>query len=166
MSNELLNLVVAITSIITTIILIVTLGITAWQTTQAAKQTRLSTIINYHQYIKDIDLALLQNPKLTASLLQESEEDNLASLILGLLSVSYTLHREHLTDESSWKSDEAVINDVLRRELMRRHWEQVKHTYKAEFVQFIDKKLQELESEKHVFSKLSQSGDGSKTGPD
>jgi hypothetical protein len=38
---------------------------------------------------------------------------------------------------------------VLKQELMRRHWEQSKHNYNQDFVQFIDEKLQELDREKH-----------------
>jgi hypothetical protein len=47
MSNNLLNFILAITSILTTITLIVTLAFLAWQTKQLGRQTEQNTIISY-----------------------------------------------------------------------------------------------------------------------
>jgi hypothetical protein len=138
------------------IAVIVTLAIVAWQVVLFVRQTKLNTIISYHQYYKDIDITLLQYPKLAKSLLGESEEDEIASLLLGILSLSYKLYKEHLIDRSWWKSDEAVISHVMKQEFMRRHWEQNKHTYNQELVRFIDGKLLELDREKQNSSKVSQ----------
>lgn len=127
---------------------IVTLAIVAWQTVLFVRQTRLNTIISYHQYYKDIDTTLLQYPKLAESLLGESEEDEIASILLGILSLSFKLYKGHLTDRSWWKSDEAVIAHVMKKDFMRRHWQENKHTYNRELVRFIDEILKKLELEK------------------
>jgi hypothetical protein len=132
------------------IAVIITLAMVAWQTIIFVRQTKLNTIINYHQYYKDVNIALLQNPELAASLLGESPQLEMAHIILGLLALSYRLHQDHLTDRSWWKADEATITHVMQQETMRRHWEQNKHTYKQEFVQYIERKLRELDREKQL----------------
>jgi hypothetical protein len=152
MSTELLNLILAITAIITTITLIITLAIVAWQTAQTAKQTKLNSIISYHQYYKDIDVALLQIPKLTEPLIGESQEDELADLLLGVLELSYKLQKEQLMERSSWKSNEATVIYTMKLEFIRRRWEKIKDIYDQGFVQFIDRKLQELDSAKQISS--------------
>jgi hypothetical protein len=120
--------------------------------TGAARQTKLSTIISYHQYVKDVNTALLQNLKLAASLLGKSQQHEMAHIIFGILALSYRLHQGHLTDCSWGKADEATITHVIQEEGMRRHWEQNKHTYKQEFVRYIDGKLRELDREKQLSS--------------
>jgi hypothetical protein len=56
-------------NVLQAIAVIVTLAIVAWQTVLFVRQTKLNTIISYHQYYKDIDTTLLQNPELAESLL-------------------------------------------------------------------------------------------------
>jgi len=63
------------------------------------------------------------------------------------------LRKAHLTDRSWWKTDEASLAYVMKKEFVRRHWEQDKQTYDKEFVRFVDRKLQELDREKQSSSK-------------
>jgi hypothetical protein len=148
MSGESLNLILAITSIITTITLIVTLGIVASQTAQLTKQTRLNTVITYHQYYKDVNVALLQNEQAAQRVLGESKEDSIASIILVTLELAFQLHEGHLTDQSWWISDEATVAYTMKQEYMRLHWDENKYLYNQRFAQFIDRKLQEIDQEK------------------
>ena len=111
------------------IAVIITLAIVAWQTILFVRQTKLNTIISYHQYYKDIDIALLQNPQLTKSLLDESEEDEMYDILIGIIGLTYKLRKAHLTDRSWWKSDEASIAYMMKKEFVRRRWEQSKHRY-------------------------------------
>jgi hypothetical protein len=77
-TNYLLNFILAITSILTTITLIVTLAFLAWQTKQLGRQTEQNTIISYYQYYKDWAIALLQNEDASQRVLGESKEDAMA----------------------------------------------------------------------------------------
>src|SRR5579884_1603268 len=104
MPSEQLNVILAITSILTLITLVITLGIMAWQSTHTAKQTKLNTIISYHQYYKDVDVVLIQNEEAAQRVLGESKEEALASIILITLELSFKLHKEHLTDNHWWQS--------------------------------------------------------------
>ena len=156
MSGESLNFILAITSIITTITLIVTLGIVAWQTMQTARQTKLNTIISYHQYYKDVNVVLLQNEETSQRVLGESKEDALASIILITLELGFKLYKGHMTGRRWWKSDEAIVAYTMKQELMRRDWEKNKHLYHEEFIEFIDRILQELDREKQNSSIVSQ----------
>ena len=140
-----LSNLVPILNVLQDIAVIVTLAIVAWQTILLVRQTKLNTIISYHQYYKDIDIAMLQNPKVAQSLLEESEEDEMYDMIIGLIRLTYKLRKAHLTDRSWWKTDEANIVDVLKKEFVRRHWEKDKLSYEKEFVRYIDGKLQELD---------------------
>ncbi len=44
----------------------------------------------------------------------------------------------------------------MKKEFVRRHWEQDKHSYDKEFVRFVDGKLQELDREKQNSSKAQR----------
>lgn len=147
-----LSNLVPILNVLQDIAVIVTLAIVAWQTILLVRQTKLNTIISYHQYYKDIDIAMLQNPKVAQSLLEESEEDEMYDMIIGLIRLTYKLRKAHLTDRSWWKTDEANIVDVLKKEFVRRHWEKDKLSYEKEFVRYIDGKLQELDRVKPKLS--------------
>jgi hypothetical protein len=59
----LLSNLVSILNVLQNRAVIVTLAIVAWQTVLLVKQTKLNTIISSHQYFKDRDIAMLQNPK-------------------------------------------------------------------------------------------------------
>lgn len=65
------------------------------------------------------------------------------------------MHEEHLTDSRWWKSDEAMVAYAMKEEPMRRHWERNKYLYHPGFVQFIDRKLQELDREKQISLNVS-----------
>ena len=148
-----LSNLVSILNVLQNIAVIVTLAIVAWQTVLLVKQTKLNTIISYHQYFKDIDIAMLQNPKVAQSLLEESEEDEMYDLIIGLIRLTYKLRKAHLTDRSWLITEEASLSYVMKKEFVRRHWEQDKHSYDKAFVHFVDGKLQELDREKQNSSK-------------
>ena len=79
-----LSNLVSILNVLQNRAVIVTLAIVAWQTVLLVKQTKLNTIISSHQYFKAIDIAMLQNPKVAQSLLEESEEDEMYDLIRPL----------------------------------------------------------------------------------
>ena len=53
-------------------------------------------------------------------------------------------------------TEEASLAYVMKKEFVRRHWEQDKHSYDKEFVRFVDGKLQELDREKQNSSKAQR----------
>jgi len=110
----LLSNLVSILNVLQNIAVIVTLAIVAWQTVLLVRQTKLNTIISYHQYFKDIDIAMLQNPKVAQSLLEESEEDEMYDLIISLIRLTYKLRKAHLTDRS-WLITECATRSKLWR---------------------------------------------------
>src|SRR5579859_6504671 len=109
MSSELLNLILAITSVITTIVLIITLGIVAWQTSHTAKQTKLNTVISYYQYLQNMNTALFQDEEISKKILGENKEDIMAFIIAMTISLTYQLHKERLISSIWWKADRTAI---------------------------------------------------------
>jgi hypothetical protein len=156
-SNELLNLILAITSVITTITLIITLGIVAWQTTHTAKQTKLNTIISYYQYLQNMNGVLFQDEETSQQVLGESKKDVMAFIVFMNLSLAYKLHKERFTGFGWWKADEAAIVEMVKHEGMRLHWMRYKHIFERDFAQFIERILQELDREKPNSSSAPQS---------
>ena len=67
-----------ITGAVGTLTLMVTLGIVAWQTTHTAKQTKLNTLISYYQYLKDVNIVLLENTELSLRIVGDTKEDAMA----------------------------------------------------------------------------------------
>lgn len=141
MSSDLLNIILALTSIVTTIILIITLVI-------MVRQTKQTTIISYHQYYKDVESLLFQNPTEAEFLLGQNKEFAIASIILGTLELAFKLYKGHLTDRRWWESDDAIVEYILKQERMRAHWKRSKAFYNQNFVEFIDKKLEKLDQKK------------------
>lgn len=156
MSSELLNLILAITSIITTITLMVTLGIVARQTTHTAKQTKLNTIINYYQHLKDINIVLLEHTEKAPGVVWDTREDTMITIMLITLGLSFKLYRQGLIGPPWWKGDREMALRLLNKEQVRCYWEQNKHVYDLEFVEFIDGLCQELDREKQNSSMVSQ----------
>jgi len=150
--SEQLNLILAITSIITTITLIVTLGIVAWQTTHTAKQTKLNTIISYYQYVQNLNVALLQDEETSQRVLSESKEDVLGFIVLMNVSLIYKLRKERFIGFDWWKADEASIVEMIKHERIRLYWTRYKHMYEHEFIQFIEEKMREIDREKQLSS--------------
>jgi hypothetical protein len=147
MSNDLLNFILAITSILTTITLFVTLAFLTWQTKQLGRQTEQNTIISYYQYYKDWTIALLQNEDASQRVLGESKEDAMAYLAFLSLSLTFSLRMKHLTDQNWWQSDEAVAKEVLRQGRIRLHWKRYKYLYSHRFIAFVEGILEELDRE-------------------
>jgi hypothetical protein len=133
-----------ITGIVGTLTLMVTLGIVAWQTTHTAKQTKLNTIISYYQYLKDVNIVLLEHTDMAQQVVGDTQEDAMATIALITLELSFKLHQQRLMGSSWWKGDREMAIDLLKKEQVRLHWEQYKHIYDQEFASFIDTLLQEL----------------------
>lgn len=136
--------------------LVVTLGIVAWQTKhlgvqakQLGKQIEQNTSISTSQYYQNVNVQLLQHPEEANLLLGESKEDAMASIIVGVLQLSFDLEKEQIIyNTSSKKYFEANAVYALRQEPMLQHWKHNKHMYKPNFVQHIDRILQERDREK------------------
>lgn len=139
-----------ITGAVGALTLIVTLGIVAWQTTHTAKQTKLNTIISYYQYLKDVNIALLEHPDLSQQIVGDTKEDAMATIALITLELSFKLHRQRLVGSSWWEGDREMAVDLMQKEPLRLHWKRYKHIYDHEFVAFIDTLLKELDSQQQM----------------
>lgn len=137
-----------ITGAVGTLTLMVTLGIVAWQTTHTAKQTKLNTIISYYQYLKDVNIVLLEHTDLAQQVVGDTKEDAMATIALITLELSFKLHQQCLMGSSWWKGDREMAVDLLKKEQVRLHWERYKHIYDQEFATFIDTLLQKLDRQR------------------
>ena len=133
-----------------TLTLMVTLGIVAWQTTHTAKQTKLNTIISYYQYLKDVNIALLEHPELSQRIVGDAKEDAMATIALITLELSFKLHQQRLVGSSWWEGDKEMAADLMKKEPLRLHWERYKHVYDHDFVVFMDNLLKELDGQQQM----------------
>lgn len=151
-----------ITGIVGTLTLMVTLGIVAWQTTHTAKQTKLNTIISYYQYLKDVNIVLLEHIEIGQQIVGDTKEDAMETIALITLELSCKLHQQRLIGSSWWRGDREMAVHIIKREQVRLHWEQNKHMYDHEFVEFIDNLLQELDSQVPFATNMQTKGDEKK----
>jgi hypothetical protein len=150
-----LNILGAVTAILTPISLVITLSMLVWQTKQLRKQIKFNTITSINLHLKSVNELLLQDEKI-AQTFGESREEVLASIIFGTFELWFHLHQEHLTDHLWWQADQATITDALKSEYMRQYWARYKHHYHHDFAQFIDKKIPQQAFEKQLPLEIPQ----------
>jgi hypothetical protein len=139
-----------ITGAVGTLTLMVTLGIVAWQTTHTAKQTKLNTIVSYFEYLKDVNIMLLEHTELSQRIVGDTKEDAIATIALITLELSFKLHQQRLVGSSWWQGDREMAVGLMKKGPLRLHWERTKHIYDHEFVEFIDNLLQELDGQQQM----------------
>ena len=109
------------------------------------------------QYYQNANVQLLQHPNKGNLLIGETEEDAMASIILGALQLHFGLEKEQIMhNPSAKKYFEANAFYAMRLEPMHLHWEQKKHLYDRDVVEFIDRLLQGQEFQKPTTSTVPQ----------
>jgi hypothetical protein len=135
-----LNVLEAITIIVTPVSLLITLIILTWQTRQFSKQIKLGILTSTTLDLKGVNELLLHDEKL-AQLLGESREDVLASIILNTMQMWFILHKQRMVDQLWWRAAEMTISETMKRDFVRSYWVRTRLQYSRKFAQFLDERL-------------------------
>jgi hypothetical protein len=125
---------------IQTFVIIAALIYAAAQTSGLRKQIKLNLITSTQQHLKDVNEILTRDRTRAVKVAGETDEDALASIILGTFELWFLLDRAHLTDRVDWRASQETIKKVMSQPFMADHWYKgvTQRQYRPDFVAFMN----------------------------
>lgn len=130
-------------SIIQTIILVATLGYIGYQTASVEKSVRVNTVQLMVSGHRELLGKILDQPKLFEALTAKDIPTDPASVVFLSMFLNhgfnaFTLREHGYIDDDWWAAMILDMQDIIRREAMRKWWGRVKQFYPTRYQRFID----------------------------
>jgi hypothetical protein len=124
--------------VIQTVVVVLALGYSAWQTRQLGKQVRLNNIATASDQFRQLNELELRDED-ARNLRNESKRGILADIYFGTFKARYLMHRARLLDKHTWQSDiDTIIDACASGAYLREEWQTRKRQYAAYFRRFMD----------------------------